>query len=757
MDIRRFLVPEKPSDGRARTDKAPAKVERKKPSSKRRRIALMSDSDEDEDFASTKKKEKTQEGMGIKGKIKDEPNDKDGRPAKIASVLSKKGSDPTGGKRIVMSAEDFFSSQAKPAKSTPPVEPTKPQTPGTSRIKMRLETFKRQDRNKEVEKVKPQTEDDHSPSKRHKKVSESRQKPPVVVEAVKPVIETKEVEEKEEGISTVIPSPKRSLSDSSGVKDRGSPVKPGMKKSTSDSSRKSYKDFLQRQGPTQLGTKQLPEAGENCLEGQTFVVTGVLESFERDDIIDYIKRYGGKISQQVGKRTSYCIVGRDAGPAKLEKIKQFNTKSLNEDEFLSLMQSLPSKQTKYFSTPTKQLKPPSTADKTTKKTKKTPKKNENQTKTTKPVPEVVPVPVPDVSPVSSSSTLHMECVTWADKYRPKSTKEIIGQQGEKSNVKKLGQWLENWHQQQNKGKTGGGGRKDGGSMFKAALLSGPPGVGKTTSASLVCQEKGFTYIELNASDTRNKSTLQETVKDALGIYDIASIVKGDHSGKNQALIMDEVDGMSGNEDRGGIQELISLIKSTQIPIICICNDRNHPKIRSLANHCFDLRFQRPRIEQIKGAIMKIAFKENVNVKAPAIEQIAVAANGDIRQTLHHLYMWSASGKTLSYDEAKDHSNSARKQLNLTPFEAVKKVFAPDTQRLSLIDQSELFFQDYSMMPLFVQENYLSVTPMNARDDPHKALQLFSKAAESLSWFDVTDHTIRTSGDWGLLPLQANPN
>jgi hypothetical protein len=76
MDIRRFLVPEKPSDGRARTDKAPAKVERKKPSSKRRRIALMSDSDEDEDFASTKKKEKTQEGMGIKGKIKDEPSTK---------------------------------------------------------------------------------------------------------------------------------------------------------------------------------------------------------------------------------------------------------------------------------------------------------------------------------------------------------------------------------------------------------------------------------------------------------------------------------------------------------------------------------------------------------------------------------------------------------------------------------------------------------------------------------------------------------
>lgn len=63
--------------------------------------------------------------------------------------------------------------------------------------------------------------------------------------------------------------------------------------------------------------------------------------------------------------------------------------------------------------------------------------------------------------------------------------------------------------------------------------------------------------------------------------------------------MDEVDGMSGNEDRGGVQELIALIKKSKIPIITMCNDRNHPKIRSLANHCFDLRFYKPRIEQIR--------------------------------------------------------------------------------------------------------------------------------------------------------------
>jgi len=65
------------------------------------------------------------------------------------------------------------------------------------------------------------------------------------------------------------------------------------------------------------------------------------------------------------------------------------------------------------------------------------------------------------------------------------------------------------------------------------------------------------------------------------------------------IIMDEVDGMSGNEDRGGVQELIQLIKNSLIPVICICNDRQHQKIRSLGNHCFDLRFQKPRVEQIK--------------------------------------------------------------------------------------------------------------------------------------------------------------
>ena len=50
-------------------------------------------------------------------------------------------------------------------------------------------------------------------------------------------------------------------------------------------------------------------------------------------------------------------------------------------------------------------------------------------------------------------------------------------------------------------------------------------------------------------------------------------------------------------------ELIQIIKSSKIPIICLCNDRQHQKIRSLAGHCFDLRFQKPRVEQITGGMI----------------------------------------------------------------------------------------------------------------------------------------------------------
>lgn len=54
--------------------------------------------------------------------------------------------------------------------------------------------------------------------------------------------------------------------------------------------------------------------------------------------------------------------------------------------------------------------------------------------------------------------------------------------------------------------------------------------------------------------------------------------------------MDEVDGMSGG-DRGGVADLIETIKRSKVPVIAICNDKYHQKLKSLRNHCLELEFR----------------------------------------------------------------------------------------------------------------------------------------------------------------------
>ncbi|KGL93187.1 Replication factor C subunit 1, partial [Charadrius vociferus] len=555
-----------------------------------------------------------------------------------------------------------------------------------------------------------------------------------------------------------------------------------------------YRSFLNREGPKALGSKEIPQGAENCLEGLTFVITGVLECIERDEAKSLIERYGGKVTGNVSKKTNYLVMGRDCGQSKCEKASTLGTKVIDEDGLFDLIRTMPGKKSKYeLAAETEAKKAESRPKKTPQKAEAgkrnfSPFKREAENKKNKATPEKgdtvksvkkettavrklmdfkrqtvekKETPKPKESLVSEINEDGREILLWVDKYKPVSLKAIIGQQGEQSCANKLLRWLRNWHKntsEDGQAKTNKTGGKDDSTGFKAALLSGPPGVGKTTTASLVCKELGYSYVELNASDTRSKNSLKEVVAESLNntsIKDFCSGTSSSVSGKH-VLIMDEVDGMAGNEDRGGIQELIGLIRHTKIPIICMCNDRNHPKIRSLVHYCFDLRFQRPRLEQIKGAMMSIAFKEGLKIPPPAMQEIILAANQDIRQVLHNLNMWCAKEKSLTYDEAKTDASRAKKDIKLGPFDVVRKVFATgeEASRMSLIDKSDLFFHDYSLAPLFVQENYVHVKPAAAGGNLKKHLVLLSRAADSICDGDIVDKQIRSKQNWNLLPTQA---
>ncbi|XP_007230281.3 replication factor C subunit 1 [Astyanax mexicanus] len=572
-----------------------------------------------------------------------------------------------------------------------------------------------------------------------------------------------------------------------------SPTKPEVSPEGSEKKRvnsAAFRNYLNRDGPRALGSKEIPQGAENCLEGCVFVLTGVLESMERDDAKSLIERYGGKVTGNVSRKTTYLVLGRDSGVSKTEKAQSFGTKILNEDELLELIRTKPGKKSKYEIAAEAECKATKTKSPSQKLrsqrpsgTKTSPAKSSPSPKKTRPgsastpgpsgssrrdsAPEVkkslefgkASPPVPRPAGEENGTSL-----LWVDKYRPRSLKNLIGQQGEQSCANKLLRWLQNWHKHHSGntkpaaarfGKFGG---KDDGSGFKAALLSGPPGVGKTTTAALVCEEVGYSYVEMNASCTRSKNSLKEVIAESLNNTSIKNFYTGTSQtvSNKHVLIMDEVDGMAGNEDRGGIQEMIGLIKQSKIPIICMCNDRNHQKIRSLANYCFDLRFQRPRVDQIKGAMMSIAFKEGVKIPPPALNEIILASNQDIRQVMHNLCMWSATDKVMTYDQAKADASKAKKDMKLGPFDVCRKVFVSgeETAHMTLIDKSDLFFHDYSLAPLFVQENYIHVRPAAAGGNLKNHLVLLSKTADSICDGDLVDRQIRSRQTWSLLPTQA---
>lgn len=94
-----------------------------------------------------------------------------------------------------------------------------------------------------------------------------------------------------------------------------------------------------KEGPKSLGSRPEPVGATNCLANKTFVISGQYETLTRDQTKDIVMRYGGKVTGAISGKTTYLLLGRDAGESKIAKAKTLKTEILDEDAFYKLVES----------------------------------------------------------------------------------------------------------------------------------------------------------------------------------------------------------------------------------------------------------------------------------------------------------------------------------------------------------------------------------------------------------------------------------
>ena len=265
---------------------------------------------------------------------------------------------------------------------------------------------------------------------------------------------------------------------------------------------------------------------------------------------------------------------------------------------------------------------------------------------------------------------------WVEKYRPKTIAEVIGNEDAKASFI---DWIKSKRRR------------------KAVLLYGPSGVGKTALVHAAAHDLKYNVVEMNASDTRTKKII---TKIAGPTTSLISLDKFFRNIKGTILLLDEIDGIYGREDRGGVGTIVKIISESHIPIVLTANITDIQKLRPILKVCHSIKFRRVRTHLLLAFLSKICREENISAEKQALEIITQNSKGDVRSAINDLQILG-KGKKIIRKEDVEHITSRNRGLDV--HDTLRALFSAKSSRdaKKILDSS---FIGYDTLLLTIHDN-----------------------------------------------------
>ncbi len=279
---------------------------------------------------------------------------------------------------------------------------------------------------------------------------------------------------------------------------------------------------------------------------------------------------------------------------------------------------------------------------------------------------------------------------WPELHRPTSRSQLVGNI---ESIEKLMRWLEKWRVSV--------------PHNKAALLIGPPGTGKTATIGAISRDMNVELVEFNASDKRNKGAINTLVWRAATQQTL--------DGRMRIILLDEVDGLSGTSDRGGVRAIMKILDQAVHPIVMTANDPDNRRLKNLKKKSLVLMFHPINDDEMMTVLKGISDQHSASTSEDLLDIIVAKSAGDLRAAIADL--------ETTYDDIEARSALGNRTTRRNVEETLQRLFmATDPQAArSVVSQSDVSYDD---LLLWIEENIqLHLKTASELEDGFEALSL----------------------------------